>query len=98
MEKHGDPKTAITLRIISPEKVIYQGEASHVILSAASGEIGIYPHHAPYMTYLKQGDLRIFMPDGRILPLKMTGGLVEFKDGRLTILTRDRIEMQDCLA
>jgi F-type H+-transporting ATPase subunit epsilon len=88
----------ITLRIVSPEKVIYQGEVNHIVLPSASGEIGIFQHHAPYMTYLKPGTLQIFMPDGRVLPLEMSGGLVEFKDDRLTILTRDRIDAHECLA
>jgi len=91
-----DPKN-ITLRIISPERVIYQGAVNHIVLPAAAGEIGIFQHHAPYMTYLKPGTLQIHMPDGRIHQLKMTGGLVEFKDDRLTILTRDRIDANECL-
>ena len=86
----------VTLRIISPERVIYQGAINHVVLPSADGEIGIFQHHAPYMTYLRPGTLRIFMPNGRILPLKMTGGLVEFKNDRLTILTRDRIDAHEC--
>jgi len=87
----------IMLRIISPEKVIYQGAVNHIVLPAASGEIGIFQHHAPYMTYLKRGTLQIHIQDGRILPLRMTGGLVEFKDDRLTILTRDQINAHECL-
>ncbi|MGA1843485.1 MAG: ATP synthase F1 subunit epsilon [bacterium] len=92
-----NPKN-ITLRIISPERVIYQGAINHIVLPAADGEIGIFQHHSPYMTYLKPGTLQIFMPDGRVLPLDISSGLVEFKEDRLTILTRDRIDAHECLS
>ena len=43
--------------VISPEAAIYDGEADAVVAPAYDGQVGILPHHAPFMTLLGQGTL-----------------------------------------
>lgn len=49
----------LTVSVISPEAVIYQGETDAVVAPAFDGEVGILPRHAPMVTLLGRGVLRI---------------------------------------
>ena len=49
----------LTVSVISPEAVIYQGEADSVVAPAFDGEVGILSRHAPMVTLLGRGVLRI---------------------------------------
>ncbi|MGA1844271.1 MAG: ATP synthase F1 subunit epsilon [bacterium] len=85
----------ITLRIITPEKVIYDEAVNHVVLPGVEGEAGIFHHHAPFMTYLVPGSLQIHLENRRIIHMKITNGLVEFKDNLLTLLTTKEISQDE---
>lgn len=43
--------------LVSPESILFEGEASAVVAPAFDGLVGILPHHAPFMTLLGEGDL-----------------------------------------
>jgi F-type H+-transporting ATPase subunit epsilon len=45
--------------VISPERSVYEGDAEAVVAPAYDGEVGILPRHAPFMTLLGNGELRI---------------------------------------
>ena len=45
--------------IISPEKSVFDGDATAVVAPAYDGEVGILPRHAPFMTLLGEGTLRV---------------------------------------
>ena len=49
----------LTVSVISPEAVIYQGEADSVVAPAFDGEVGILTRHAPMVTLLGRGTLRV---------------------------------------
>jgi len=49
----------LTVSVISPEAVVYQGEADTVVAPAFDGEVGILSRHAPMVTLLGKGVLRI---------------------------------------
>ena len=48
--------------IVSAQELIFSGDVSHVVASGANGELGIYPRHAPLMTTLKPGSVRLVLP------------------------------------
>ena len=50
---------ALTVQVISPEKVLFEGTTSSVTAPAHDGEVGILPSHAPLMTLLGEGALRL---------------------------------------
>ena len=63
----------IHVDIVSAEGEIFSGEASMVFAPAVMGEIGIAPRHAPLLTTLKPGEVRVQTPDGRRAVLLRVG-------------------------
>ena len=49
----------IQIDVVSAEESIYSGEAEFVVLPGVMGELGIYPRHAPLITQIKAGVVRI---------------------------------------
>ncbi|MBR1861588.1 MAG: ATP synthase F1 subunit epsilon [Lachnospiraceae bacterium] len=73
------------LRIITPERVFYEGEAEMVEFNTTEGEIGVYPGHIPLTVIVKPGILRIHEKEGlRIAALH--AGFAEILPDRISIL------------
>ena len=73
------------LRIITPERVFYEGEAQMVEFNTTEGEIGVYPGHIPLTVIVKPGILRINEKDGeRIAALH--SGFAEILPDAISIL------------
>ena len=53
----------IHVTVISPERAVYEGDADSVVAPAFDGQVGILPRHAPFMTLLGEGRLRIVEGD-----------------------------------
>ena len=49
----------LKVSVISPERVLFEGEAASVVAPAFDGEVGILDNHAPMMTLLGKGSLRL---------------------------------------
>lgn len=49
----------LKVSVISPERVLFEGEAESVVAPAFDGDVGILPQHAPMMTLLGRGELRL---------------------------------------
>ena len=56
---------AISVEVVTPEKIIFKGTALSIVLPAVSGEMGVLPGHAPLITILKQGDIRLEKEEGK---------------------------------
>lgn len=76
----------IRVDIVSAEGAIWAGDANLVIAPARMGEIGIAPRHAPLMTTLKPGDLRIQRDGQEELFFYVTGGILEVQPKQVTVL------------
>ena len=76
----------IRVDIVSAEGAIWAGDANLVIAPARMGEIGIAPRHAPLMTTLKPGDLRIQRDSQQELFFYVTGGILEVQPQQVTVL------------
>ena len=72
--------------IVSAEGEIYKGEASMVFAPASQGEVGIAPRHAPLMTTLKPGEVRVQDTDGKEHFFYVTGGLLEVQPHVVMVL------------
>jgi F-type H+-transporting ATPase subunit epsilon len=73
------------LELVTAERMVLQEDADMVIAPAADGEVGILPHHAPLLTVLQPGELRV--KRGAVeQTLVVSGGFMEVLDGRVTIL------------
>ena len=81
--------------LVSPERILYEGEADMVIARSAGGDIAFLNNHAPFVGVLGIGKVRI-TPAGSNdeIVAAVHGGFVEVKDNRVTILS-DVAELAD---
>ncbi len=77
---------ALHVDIVSAEGAIYSGEAKMVFAPARMGEIGIAPRHAPLLTDLKPGSVRVEGADGEERFFYVTGGVLEVQPHLVTVL------------
>jgi F-type H+-transporting ATPase subunit epsilon len=79
--------STIQVEIVSAEGAIYSGQAEMVIAPAKMGEVGITPRHAPLLTDLRPGEVRLQMPgDADELFFYVTGGILEVQPHLVTVL------------
>lgn len=76
----------IHVDIVSAEGEIYSGEAAMVFAPARMGEVGIAPRHAPLLTALKPGEVRVEDPEGTEHFFYITGGMLEIQPHLVTVL------------
>ena len=88
---------AMTLHvdIVSAEEEIHSGVANVVYAPAQMGEVGIYPRHAPMMTRLQPGEVRLETPDGEELFFFVSGGLLEVQPHVVTVLADTAVRAKD---
>lgn len=76
----------IQVDIVSAEGEIYSGTAAMVFAPAKMGEVGIAPRHAPMLTSLSPGEVRVQDEDGKEESFYITGGLLEVQPHIVTVL------------
>lgn len=75
------------LRVVSVERSLFEGEVEFIIANGADGELGVLARHAPLMTILKPGPLRIQETyGGEEQVLFVGGGFLEVLPDRVTVL------------
>lgn len=77
--------------LVSPEREVYAGEVDQVIAPGVEGEFGVLAGHAPFMTALKEGHVRVHN-DGRITVFEVRGGFADVTPEGLTILAEHATE------
>lgn len=83
----------IRLEIITPERAVLEDDVDMVIAPASEGYVGILPHHAPLLTTLGPGELRV-KKGGVESSLAVFGGFMDVRPDRVVILT-DAAEQAD---
>jgi F-type H+-transporting ATPase subunit epsilon len=76
---------ALHFDLVSPERVLFSGDADQVDLPGAEGDMGILAGHAPLVTALRPGILTVFRGGARE-PIVIIGGFAEIGPGGLTVL------------
>ncbi len=76
----------IDVDIVSAEGEIHSGVAQMVFAPAKMGEVGIAPRHAPLLTTLKPGEVRVEDTEGKEHFYYITGGLLEVQPHKVTVL------------
>jgi F-type H+-transporting ATPase subunit epsilon len=76
----------INVDIVSAEGEIFSGEASMIFAPARMGEVGIAPRHAPMLTSLKPGEVRVQDSEGKEQSFYITGGMLEVQPTLVTVL------------
>ena len=81
--------------IVSAEAEIYSGTVTMVFAPAEMGEVGIAPRHAPMLTKLKPGEVRVQTQDGEEQSFFVSGGLLEVQPHVVTVLADTAIRAHD---
>jgi F-type H+-transporting ATPase subunit epsilon len=85
----------IHVDIVSAEGEIFSGPARMVFLPASEGEIGVLPRHAPLLTLLKPGEVRVQPPEGEELFFYVGGGALEIQPKKVTVLADTAARARD---
>jgi len=86
----------IQVDVVSAEESIFSGLAEFVVLPGESGELGIYPQHAPLITRIKPGSVRIQVPGkSDEVFVFVAGGLLEVQPKAVIVLADSAIRGKD---
>lgn len=77
---------ALNVRIVSPERVAFEGEASSLVAPAWDGQVGILPGHAPMIALLGAGELSVDQVGGGSISRFVAGGVLKVLEDRVTVL------------
>ena len=81
------------VRIISPERAVFDGDASALVAPAYDGEVGVLPRHAPFMTLLGRGVLKLTVAGGtRVYHVR--GGFLQVLHDTVSIVTEHASEIE----
>ena len=76
----------LKITVLSPEKTLFEGSVDSVVAPAYDGEVGILPGHAPMMTLLGKGTLRLGAA-GRAGRFNVAGGFLQVVDDAVRVVT-----------
>ncbi|HSF72057.1 MAG TPA: F0F1 ATP synthase subunit epsilon [Methylotenera sp.] len=86
----------VHIDVVSAEASIFSGEAEFVVAPASAGEVGIYPNHAPMITTIKPGALRIKQTnEAEETLIFISGGMLEVQPGLITVLADTAVRGHD---
>ncbi|KAF0191776.1 MAG: F-type H+-transporting ATPase subunit epsilon [Gammaproteobacteria bacterium] len=81
--------------IVSAEEAIFSGKARMVFAPAVMGEVGILPRHAPLLTQLRPGEVRVQTEDGTEDFFYVSGGMLEVQPYTVTVLADTAVRAKD---
>ena len=81
--------------VVSAEQEIFSGEAEMVVAPGEAGELGIMPEHAPLLTRVKPGTVRVIQAGGDEEIIYVSGGMMEVQPDRVTVLADTSVRAHD---
>jgi F-type H+-transporting ATPase subunit epsilon len=87
--------STIRCDIVSAEEEIFHGTVSMVVATGEMGELGIAPRHAPLITRLKPGQVRVILENGDEQFFSVSGGILEVQPQVVTVLADTAIRAKD---
>ncbi|MDD5034989.1 MAG: F0F1 ATP synthase subunit epsilon [Methylococcaceae bacterium] len=85
----------IHVDIVSAEEQIYSGLAEMVVAPAEEGDVGITARHAPLLTRLKAGEVRVKTDNNETLPFFVSGGILEVQPHVVSVLADRAVRAKD---
>lgn len=82
------------LEIVTPEKIIYEGDVDELYINTADGEIGILPHHVNLFTKVMPGEMKLVV-GGKDQYMAITGGFLEVSDNKVTLIADYAVEAEE---
>lgn len=84
----------LKIRVIAPDKTVWNTDAEEVILPSSTGQLGILTGHIPLLTALDIGVMRVRI-DKDWIPIVLLGGFAEVENNSITILVNGAEEVSD---
>jgi F-type H+-transporting ATPase subunit epsilon len=88
------PDNVMQVDIVSPERILFSGQATMVITRTLDGEIAFQPNHAPFLAALTENHTRIYEEGGNVVHVAVHGGFVEVSNNKVSVLS-DVAELAD---
>lgn len=88
------PRT-IHCDIVSARRQIFSGDVTRCVVTGTGGELGIYPRHAPLMTTLQAGEVRLWDSEDQELTFIIGGGILEVMPHVVTVLADTAVRAAD---
>lgn len=85
----------LTFSLVSPAREVFSGEVDHVIAPGTEGDFGVLPHHAPFMSTLKNGVVRVLEGETVAMRVFVRGGFADVTPEGLTILAEEAVNLAD---
>lgn len=80
--------------VLSPEKVVFQGEADEILAPTPNGQIAILPHHVSLLTTISQGEV-VIKQGRKMYYIAVMGGFLQVQKDVVTVLADYAIQSQD---
>lgn len=81
--------------LVSPAREVFSGEVDHVIAPGSEGEFGVLVNHAPFMTTLRNGVVRVLEGETIVTRIFVRGGFADVTPDGLTILAEEARDLSD---
>ncbi|MEL6830155.1 MAG: F0F1 ATP synthase subunit epsilon [Pseudomonadota bacterium] len=79
--------------LVSPARELFSGEVDHVVAPGSDGEFGVLVNHAPFMTTLKNGIVRVLEGQDTTMRIFVRGGFADVTPEGLTILAEEAVNL-----
>jgi F-type H+-transporting ATPase subunit epsilon len=77
----------LNVRVVAPDRIVFEGEAASVVAPAWDGQVGILPGHAPMLALVGSGELLIDQVGGGSEAFHVAGGALKVERNQVTLLT-----------
>lgn len=82
----------LNFALVSPEREVFHGDVDQVVVPGSEGEFGVLPNHAPVMSVITPGTLRV-LNDGSERRIFVNGGFADVTPEGLTVLAEDAVDL-----
>lgn len=83
----------LNFSLVSPARELFSGEVDHVVAPGSDGEFGVLANHAPFMSTLKNGVVRVLYGETVSMRLFVRGGFADVTPNGLTILAEEAVDL-----
>jgi F-type H+-transporting ATPase subunit epsilon len=80
--------------LVTPERLVFSGEASQVVVPGTEGDFAVLPGHSPFISTMRPGILDVTLPQGR-QQLLVKKGVAEADPTRLTVLAQTAVPLEE---
>ncbi len=87
----------ISVKLITPERVVFSGDATQITLPTSEGEVTVLPHHIPLVALLRPGEIRVEDGAGNVVPLAVSTGFISVEGQTLSVFVETAEHVEEIL-